>query len=146
MNKSKSKRSILLIEDNPGDVELILEEFNKEDESVEVEISVVEDGEEAMLYLNQEGKYNGKRNPNIIILDLNIPKKDGRKVLDEIKSNDKLEHIPVIILTTSTSRIDILNSYKLHSSCYIKKPSGIKELREIVKYIKKFWFDIVSLP
>ena len=99
-----------------------------------------------MLYLNQEGKYNGRKNPNIIILDLNIPKKDGRKVLDEIKSNDKLEHIPVIILTTSASRIDILNSYKLHSNCYIKKPSGIKELREIVKYIKKFWFDIVSLP
>ena len=146
MKETKSKKNILLIEDNPGDVDLILEAFNEQSEICEIEISIIEDGEEAMLYLKQEGQYKNKKLPDIIILDLNIPKKDGRKVLHEIKSDHKIEHIPVIVLTTSVSRTDILNSYKLHSNCYITKPPGIKELREVVKYIKKFWFDIVTLP
>ena len=147
MKKTATKKDILLIEDNPGDVALVLEAFNETNgEELNTEIFVVEDGEEAMNYLKQEGKYANKKLQDIIILDLNIPKKDGRKVLSEIKSNASLEHIPVIILTTSTSRADILNSYKLHTNCYITKPAGIKELREIVKYIKEFWLNVVSLP
>jgi chemotaxis family two-component system response regulator Rcp1 len=135
---------ILLVEDNPGDVRLTQEAF-KEGKMIN-KLSVVEDGVEAMAFLRREGKYTDVPRPDLILLDLNMPKKDGREVLAEIKKDPNLKNIPVIILTTSQAEQDILKSYNLHANCYITKPVDLKQFNRVVKTIKDFWLTIVKLP
>jgi two-component system response regulator len=135
---------VLLIEDNPGDVDLVREGL--EEGLLRNVLHVVGDGEEAMAFLKQEGKFSEVPQPDLILLDLNLPRKDGREVLAEIKSSDKLKRIPVVVLTTSQAEEDIVKSYELHANCYIPKPIGFAEFVKIVEAIESFWFTIVRLP
>ena len=135
---------ILLVEDSPGDVRLTREAFK--DARVLVNLHVAGDGEEAMAFLKREGKYSSKPRPDIILLDLNLPKKDGRAVLAEIKEDPKLQTIPVVILTTSASEADVLKSYSLHANCYITKPVDLDGFLKVVKSIDGFWLSVVRLP
>ncbi len=143
-NSLHSVANILLVEDNPGDV-LLLKEFLKGAKSP-FNLHVAEDGEEALLFLNQQDKYHVSPRPDLIILDLNLPKVDGFEVLQFVKQNPKLKSIPVIILTSSHAEMDITKSYDLHANCYLTKPSELSEFSEMVKSIEHFWFDIVKLP
>ncbi len=142
-NKFKAVE-ILLIEDNPGDVRLTIEAL-KESKIIN-NLQVVEDGIEALSYLKKEGIYKDKPRPDLIILDLNLPKKDGREVLAEIKSDDYLKQIPIVILTTSEAEEDIIKSYELHANCYITKPVNMEQFVKVVKSVGDFWFSIVILP
>jgi len=135
---------ILLIEDNPGDVRLTREALKEY--KMANNLHVVGDGEQAMAFLRKSGVYANKPRPDVILLDLNLPKKDGREVLAEIKEDDLLKQIPVVILTMSQSEEDILTSYDLHANCYITKPLDIAQFMHVVKTIKDFWFSIVKLP
>lgn len=135
---------ILLVEDNPGDVRLTQEALKES--KVHNMLSVVPDGVEALAFLHRTGRYSNSPRPDIILLDLNLPRKDGRAVLQEIKADDKLRRIPVVILTTSDDEHDILRSYDLHANCYITKPLDLKQFAMIVKTIENFWFQIVKLP
>jgi len=135
---------ILLVEDNAGDVRLT-EEALKENKVCN-NLNVVSDGEEAMSFLRREGKYTQMPHPDLILLDLNLPKKDGREVLAEIKSDDDLKRIPVVILTTSKAEEDIIKTYDLHANCYVTKPVGFEQFVTVVKSIEKFWLNIVVLP
>lgn len=135
---------ILLVEDNPGDVRLTREAFKEG--KVANNIRVVEDGVEAMKFLRREGRYADAPRPDIILLDLNLPKKDGREVLKEIKADDDLKRIPVVVLTTSDAEKDVIMSYNLHANCYINKPVELDRIIEIVKSIENFWFSTVKLP
>ncbi len=135
---------ILLVEDNPGDIVLTKEAF--EEIKIANNLNVVEDGIEAMNFLKNEGKYKEGRKPDLIILDLNLPKKDGREVLVEIKESKKLKKIPVVVLTSSEAEEDILKSYDLHANCFISKPIDLEQFSRIVKTISEFWFTIVKLP
>jgi len=135
---------ILLVEDNPGDILLTKEAF--EEIKIANNLNVVEDGIEAMNFLKNEGKYKEGRKPDLIILDLNLPKKDGREVLAEIKESKKLKKIPVVVLTSSKAEEDILKSYDLHANCFISKPIDLEQFSKIVKTISEFWFTIVKLP
>ena len=135
---------ILLVEDSPGDVRLTREAFK--DARVLVNLQVAVDGEEAMAFLKREGKYSSKPRPDIILLDLNLPKKDGRAVLAEIKEDPKLQTIPLVILTTSASEADVLKSYSLHANCYITKPVDLDGFLKVVKSIDGFWLSVVRLP
>ena len=135
---------ILLVEDSPGDVRLTQEAFK--DARILVHLHVVPDGEEAMAFLGREGKYAGNIRPDLILLDLNLPKKDGRTVLAEIKGNPHLQAIPVVVLTTSDSEADILKSYLLHANCYITKPVDLEGFLKVVKSIAGFWLSVVKLP
>ena len=143
MNKFKAVE-ILLVEDNPGDVRLTIEAL-KESKIIN-NLNFVEDGIEAMSYLKKEDKYKDKTRPDLIILDLNLPKKDGREVLAEIKSDDSLKQIPVVILTTSEAEEDIIKTYDLHANCYITKPVNMEQFIKVVKSVGDFWFSIVMLP
>ena len=146
MNKKSQGKSveILLVEDNPGDARLALEALK--DNKIRNELHTVEDGVEAMNFLRKKGKYSNVPRPDLILLDLNLPKKDGREVLAEIKEDDKLKAIPVVVLTISKAEEDILKSYNLHANCYITKPLDLKQFIKVVKSIKSFWFSIVKLP
>ena len=135
---------ILLVEDNPGDVRLTIEAL-KEGKLLN-HVSVAEDGVEALSFLYQKGQYAGRPLPDLILLDLNLPKKDGREVLAEIKADPKLRHIPVVVLTTSLAEHDVLKSYDLHANCYINKPVDLEQFIEIVKSVGDFWFSVVMLP
>lgn len=135
---------ILLVEDNPGDVRLTMEAL-KEDKILN-ELSVVKDGVEAMDFLRRKGPYADAPRPDLVLLDLNIPKKNGREVLAEIKSDESLRRIPVVILTVSKAEEDILKSYDLHANCYISKPIDFDQFIKVVKTIGSFWFTIVKLP
>jgi two-component system, chemotaxis family, response regulator Rcp1 len=135
---------VLLVEDSPGDVRLTREAFK--DAKVHINLNVASDGAEAMDFLNREGKHSDVPRPDLILLDLNLPKKDGREVLDEIKQSPVLKSIPVVILTTSASDEDILRSYRLHANCYITKPVGLDGFLEVVKSIDTFWLSVVKLP
>jgi len=135
---------VLLIEDNPGDVRLTMEALR--DAKLHNKLSVVNDGVEAMSFLRREGSYSQSPRPDLILLDLNLPRKDGREVLEEIKHDEDLRRIPVVILTTSNDERDILESYNLHANCYITKPVDLKQFMAIVKSIQSFWFSIVKLP
>jgi chemotaxis family two-component system response regulator Rcp1 len=135
---------ILLVEDSPGDVRLTREAFK--DARVLVNLQVAGDGEEAMAFLKREGKYSSKPRPDIILLDLNLPKKDGRAVLAEIKEDPNLQTIPVVILTMSASEEDVLKSYSLHANCYITKPVDLDGFLKVVKSIDGFWLSVVRLP
>jgi CheY-like chemotaxis protein len=135
---------ILLVEDNPGDVRLTQEALKEG--KVLNRLSVVRDGVEAMLFLNRKEKYKDAPRPDIIWLDLNLPKKNGREVLGEIKENPDLMRIPVVILTISKDEQDILKSYDLHANCYITKPVDLSQFINVVKSIEDFWLTIVKLP
>jgi two-component system, chemotaxis family, response regulator Rcp1 len=135
---------ILLVEDNPGDVRLILEALK--DAKVRNTVHSVEDGEQAMSYLNQEGKYAGVTRPDLILLDLNLPRKDGREVLEDIKTDPNLKSIPVVILTSSKAEQDIVKTYNLHANCYITKPVDLDQFIGVVKSIENFWLTVVRLP
>ena len=135
---------ILLVEDNPGDVRLTIEALKKG--KLYNNLSVVKDGVEALNFLYRKGKYANADPPDIILLDLNLPKKDGCEVLEEIKGNENLKKIPVVVLTTSKDEEDILKAYILHANCYITKPVGLEQFRKVVESIEDFWFSIVKLP
>ena len=135
---------ILLVEDNEGDVGLVEEVF--EDARIRNIIHVAEDGEEAMEFLNKEKRFNNAPTPDLILLDLNLPGKDGREVLEEIKKDDKLKSIPVVVLTTSKAEEDIIKSYDLHANSYITKPVDFEQFIRVVKSIEDFWLEVVKLP
>ena len=135
---------ILLVEDSPGDVRLTKEALK--DSKVANTITVAEDGVEAMALLRREGKYAESVRPDLILLDLNLPRKDGRQVLEELKADEALKSIPVIILTTSQADEDIIRTYNLHANCYITKPVDLDKFLEVVRTIEDFWLSIVKLP
>lgn len=135
---------ILLVEDNPGDIRLTQEALK--DSKLQNNLSIVQDGVEALAFLRREGDYNRAPRPDIILLDLNLPRKDGREVLAEIKEDRDLRRIPVVVLTTSEDEKDVYMSYNLHANCYITKPVDLTRFIEIVKTIEGFWFQIVKLP
>lgn len=136
--------NILLIEDNPGDIRLTREVLKEG--KIRNSLSVITDGEEAILFLNKIGQYKAVQSPDIILLDLNLPKKDGREVLAEIKKDPVLLRIPVIVLTTSSAEKDILNMYDHHANCYITKPVDFDQFINVVRSIEDFWLSIVKLP
>ena len=135
---------ILLIEDNPGDVELTQEAL--QDAKVRNKLSAVGDGEQALAYLRRQGEYATAARPDLILLDLNLPRKDGREVLAEIKRDPALRRIPVVILTTSQAEQDILRSYDLNANCYVTKPVDLDQFLHVVRSIEDFWLVIVKLP
>jgi CheY-like chemotaxis protein len=135
---------ILLVEDNPGDVRLTKEALTEG--KVLNTLHVAVDGVEAMSFLQREGQYAYAPRPDLILLDLNLPKKDGREVLAEIKTDDELKRIPVVILTTSSAEEDITKTYNFHANCYITKPVDLEQFINVVKSIKSFWVNVVKLP
>ncbi len=135
---------ILLVEDNPDDV--VLTEEALKIGKVWNNLSAVKDGVEAMDFLRRRGEYAAAPHPDLILLDLNLPRKDGREVLAEIKQDEQLKHIPVVVLTTSQAEEDIVKSYQLHANCYVTKPVDLDEFIKIVQSIEDFWFTVVKLP
>jgi len=135
---------ILLVEDSPSDATLTIEAL--EAGKVVNKLNLVEDGVEAMAYLKCEGKYAKATRPDLIMLDLNLPRKDGREVLAELKNDPELKTIPIIVLTTSRSDKDILQSYQLNANCFITKPVDFQQFIDVVKTIEKFWLTVVTLP
>jgi chemotaxis family two-component system response regulator Rcp1 len=135
---------ILLVEDNEADVRLTREALKEN--KVANNLYVVGDGEEAIAFLRQKGKYADAPRPDLILLDLNLPKKDGREVLAEIKVDDELKRIPVVVLTISKAEEDILKSYNLHANCYITKPIDLNQFMKVVQSIEDFWLALVKLP
>ncbi len=133
-----------MVEDNPGDVRLTQEAFK--DAKMHNHLSIVNDGVEAMAFLRNEGKYKDSPRPDVILLDLNMPRMDGREVLKELKKDDKLKTIPVVVLTTSTAEADVLQSYELHANCYVPKPVGFEQFIEVVRNIEGFWLTVVKYP
>lgn len=135
---------ILLVEDNPGDVRLTMEALKEA--KVSNNLNVAMDGVEAIDYLTKSGKYQSATTPDLILLDLNLPKKDGREVLAEIKIDERLRYIPVVVLTTSDAEQDILRTYHLYANCYITKPVDLEKFIKVVESIENFWLTIVKLP
>ncbi len=135
---------ILLVEDNPGDVRLTQEALKEG--KVRNNMYVASDGEEALTFLRRQGKYAEACRPDLILLDLNLPKKSGREVLEEIKADPDLKRIPVVVLTISKAEQDVLKSYDLHANCYITKPVDLEQFIEVVKSIEDFWLTVVMLP
>ena len=135
---------ILLVEDDVGDVELTREALI--DSKLAVNLHVVKDGIEAMAYLRRSGAFTDAIAPDLVLLDLNLPRKDGREVLQDIKGDPQLKRMPVIVLTTSDTEEDIVRSYNLGVNCYVQKPVGMEEFIRIVKVLEDFWFTIVKLP
>jgi chemotaxis family two-component system response regulator Rcp1 len=144
MNPEPHPIRILLVEDNPGDVRLTLEAFK--DSKMENPMDVVPDGVEALAYLRHEGAYRDKPTPDLILLDLNLPRMDGREVLAAVKADPALKSIPVVVLTTSKAEQDVLRSYLLQASCFITKPVDFNQFSDVVKGIDSFWLSIVTLP
>jgi chemotaxis family two-component system response regulator Rcp1 len=146
MNSSRGGRpiQILMVEDNPDDIELTVEALK--DARVANHLTVVQDGEEALSYLRCRGKYAQAIRPDLILLDLNMPRKNGRDVLRDIKNDPKLKRIPVVILTTSQAEDDILHTYDLHANCYITKPVDFNQFLKVVRSIEDFWLTVVKLP
>ena len=135
---------ILLIEDNPGDVRLTQEAFKEGKLSIHLDVTM--DGVEAIKFLRKKGQYSQVSRPDLILLDLNLPKKDGREVLKEIKADEDLKQIPVVILTTSNAEQDIMKSYNLHVNCYINKPVDFDKFFDIIQKIEEFWLSTAILP
>jgi chemotaxis family two-component system response regulator Rcp1 len=135
---------ILIVEDNKGDARLIKEVFNEN--KIFNSLHFVNDGIEALDFLYARGRFKNATRPDLIILDLNLPKKDGREVLAEIKNDNDLKHIPVVIMTISQADEDILKSYNLHANCYVTKPIDLAQFTRVVRSIESFWFSIVKLP
>lgn len=137
--------NILLVEDDPADVKLTMRVLNKS--KLHLSISVVADGVKAMQFLKKEGEFKEEEVlPDLVLLDLNLPKKDGREVLQEIRNDPELKRLPVVILTTSEAEEDVLKSYDLHANCYITKPVDLNQFTKIVQTIEEFWLTIVKLP
>jgi len=143
-HKGGNTVNILLVEDNPGDIELTRRALKMG--KILNNLMVTEDGLEAMEILNRTGKYRDVPKPDLILLDLNLPGKDGRAILAEIKENPELKTIPVVVLTSSQAEEDILKTYELHANCFITKPVDFNSFIEVVRKIENFWFDIVQLP
>ncbi len=135
---------ILLVDDNPGDVRLAKEGL-KESKVIN-NLHVVDDGVEAMAFLRKEGNYADAVTPDLILLDLNLPRKDGREVLAEIKGDKDLKRIPIVVLTTSQAEEDVMETYDLHANCYVTKPVDLDQFVNIVKSLNNFWFEMVTLP
>ena len=135
---------ILMVEDNPSDVRLTIEAFK--DAKVRNRMHVVVDGEDAMEFLRREGRYSDAMRPDLILLDLNLPKKNGREVLAEIKADPELRRIPVVVLTTSDDERDIMAAYDLHVNAYVKKPVDLDQFIKIVEAVEDFWLTVVKLP
>jgi chemotaxis family two-component system response regulator Rcp1 len=135
---------VLLVEDSPGDVRLTREAFK--DAKMHINLHVASDGAEAMAFLRREGEHANSPRPDLILLDLNLPKKDGREVLAELKQSSVLKCIPVVILTTSASETDIQGSYEQHANCYITKPVDLEGFLKVVRSIDSFWLSVVRLP
>jgi len=135
---------ILLVEDNPGDVRLAREGLSEC--KIRNNLHVVDDGVKAMAFLRRQDEYAKVPRPDIVLLDLNLPRKDGREVLREVKEDENLRTIPVVVLTTSKAEEDILKSYSLHANCYVTKPMGLQQFLDVVRSIEDFWFTIVKLP
>jgi|SRR6185312_12613086 len=142
--KSIKSVNILLVEDNLADIRLTREVFNGG--KIHNKLNVVMDGEEALLYLRKSGTYANAETPDLVLLDLNLPKKDGQEVLADIKTDKALKSIPIIILTTSGAEQDIMNTYAHHANCYIVKPIDLKQFVKVIRSIEEFWFTIVKLP
>src|SRR5262249_30755577 len=140
-NGAAAPIEILLVEDNPGDVRLIREALGEA--HVPNKLRVVSDGMEAMSFLHREGRYEELPRPDLILLDLNLPRKSGREVLEEVKRDPRLNTIPVVVLTTSEADADILASYRLHANCYITKPGDLEQFLKVVRSIDHFWLSIV---
>ena len=135
---------ILLVEDNPGDARLTREALSLS--KVRNNLHRASDGEEAMAFLRRQGAFAMMPTPDLILLDLNLPRRDGREVLEDIKSDPRLKHIPVVILTSSQAEEDIIRSYQLHANCFITKPVDLEQLTKVVQGIEQFWFTLVQLP
>lgn len=135
---------ILLMEDDLGDVELIREGLR--DAKIALTMAHVPDGQEGLLYLRRQGPYEAAPRPDIVLLDLNMPRKDGREVLREIRSDEHLRGLPVIVLTTSEAETDIVRSYDMGANCYVKKPLGLEDFLAVIKSIEGFWLTLVKLP
>lgn len=144
MDASPRPVEILLVEDNPGDVDLAVEALRES--RVANTIHSVLDGEEALDFLYRRGDYVNAPRPDLILLDLNLPRVDGREVLEQIKNSRELRRIPVVVLTTSKSEVDVLRSYELHANCYIKKPIDLEQFMKVVNAIEDFWLTVVVLP
>lgn len=143
-NTNSNLVDILLVEDNPGDIRLTQEALKEG--KIRNNLYIAQDGVEAMDFLHQRGKFSNAPRPDIILLDLNLPRKDGRQVLDEIKQDERLKRIPVVILTTSDADEDIIRTYNNHSNCYITKPLDLDRFVRVVQSIEDFWLTIVKLP
>jgi chemotaxis family two-component system response regulator Rcp1 len=141
---SVSPVEILIVEDNPGDARLAREGLNEC--KIRNNLHVVDDGVKALAFLRRQGEYARTPRPDLILLDLNLPKKDGREVLREIKEDESLRLIPIVVLTTSKAEEDIVRSYSLHANCYVTKPLGLQQFVQVVQSIEDFWFSIVKLP
>jgi chemotaxis family two-component system response regulator Rcp1 len=135
---------ILLVEDNPGDARLTREALAQS--KIKNNLSYARDGEEAMAFLRRESGFSDAPTPDMILLDLNLPRRDGREVLEDIKKDPNLRHIPVVVLTSSQAEEDILRSYRLHANCFITKPVDFEQLTKVVQGIEQFWFTLVRLP
>ena len=135
---------LLLVEDNPGDARLTREAMAQS--KVANHLNHVRDGEEAMRFLRREGQFATAPTPDLVLLDLNLPRRDGREVLEDIKRDPLLKHIPIVILTSSEAEEDILRSYRLHANCFITKPVDLEQLARVVQGIEQFWFTVVKLP
>lgn len=135
---------ILLVEDNPGDVRLTREALKRG--KVVSNLSIVSDGLDAMSFLRKEGQFAEAPSPDLVLLDLNLPGKDGREVLAEIKMDELLQHIPVVIMTSSEAEEDIARSYALHANCYVTKPVDLQQFLKVVATIEEFWLTVVRLP
>ena len=144
MTDGKSPVEILLVEDNPGDERLTREALREG--KVYHNLHWVKDGVEAMAFLRRQGKYASVPRPDIVLLDLNLPKKDGREVLEEIKTDEDLKRIPVVVLTTSKAEEDVLRTYNLHANCFVTKPVDLEKFIVVVKSIDVFWLTVVTLP
>ena len=136
--------AVLLVEDNPADVRLTEEALR--DGKVLTEMRVAKDGVEAMELLRREGRFEKARRPDLILLDLNLPRNDGREVLAEIKADESLRRIPVVVLTSSTAELDIFETYNLHANCYVTKPLNLAAFMSVVWSIEEFWLTVVRLP
>jgi len=136
--------NILLVEDNEGDIVLTLEALNEA--KIHNEINVVKDGDAALRYMKKEGEYTDVKTPDLVLLDINLPKMDGIEVLTELKNDDLLRVIPIVMLTTSDSEKDIFQAYQSHANCYITKPVNFENFMEVIQTIKNFWINIVQLP
>jgi two-component system, chemotaxis family, response regulator Rcp1 len=144
IGKDAAPIEVLLVEDSPGDIRLTREAFK--DAKVHINLHVVSDGAEAMAFLGRQREHANAPRPDLILLDLNLPKKDGREVLKEVKESPTLKSIPVVVLTTSASEGDVLRSYELHANCYITKPVDLEGFLKVVKSIDEFWLSVVKLP
>lgn len=136
--------TVLMVEDSPSDALMTREALNHA--KVINELHIVEDGVEALAFLRREGKYANAPRPDLILLDLNLPRKDGREVLSEIKFDERLKMIPVVVLTTSKAEEDVVRAYGLHANCYVTKPVDFSAFAEVVRSIRNFWFSVVTLP